>query len=173
MTRDLLSSRRSPSLNASVPRALPSAPAMMALLLFPQKTRHFADNATGAAWVPIGLNVAWPSGDPESYYENLFAKLSQANASFARIWLGPSVSRSFNELSLFRSGLQAYDCQSRFCNRQPGGVCLQPRHPPHAHPGLLQRSLPQQRQQKLRVGPIGLEQAQRWPIVVVSCLLVQ
>jgi len=77
-----------------------------------ENLRHFADNATGAAWVPIGLNIAWPSGDPESYYENLFAKLSQANATFARIWLGPSVLHSFNELSLFRSGLQAYDARA-------------------------------------------------------------
>jgi hypothetical protein len=77
-----------------------------------ENQRHFADNATGSAWVPIGLNVAWPSGDPESYYENLFAKLSQANATFARIWLGPSVLHSFNELSLFRSGLQSYDARA-------------------------------------------------------------
>jgi hypothetical protein len=62
--------------------------------------------------VPIGLNVAWSSGDAESYYENLFAKLSQANATFARIWLGPSVLHSFNELSLFRSGLQSYDSRA-------------------------------------------------------------
>ncbi len=38
-----------------------------------ENLRHFVDNATGAAWVPIGLNIAWPSGDPESYYKNLFA----------------------------------------------------------------------------------------------------
>jgi hypothetical protein len=70
---------------------------------------HFADNSTGATWVPIGLNVAWPSGDPASYYEEFFFKLRSANATFARIWLGPSVLQSFNELSLFRSGLDAYD----------------------------------------------------------------
>jgi hypothetical protein len=74
--------------------------------------RHFVNNATGATWVPIGLNVAWPSGDPASYYERLFARLGEANATFARIWLGPSVLSSFNELSLLRSGLKAYDSRA-------------------------------------------------------------
>jgi hypothetical protein len=62
--------------------------------------------------VPIGLNIAWPSGDPASYYEHLFARLGEANATFARIWLGPSVLYSFNELSLFRSGLKSYDSRA-------------------------------------------------------------
>jgi hypothetical protein len=74
-----------------------------------RNSMHFIDNSTGATWVPVGLNVAWPSGDAASYYENFFSKLADANATFARIWLGPSVLHSFNELSLFRSGLSAYD----------------------------------------------------------------
>lgn len=77
-----------------------------------QNLRYFVDNSTGATWVPIGLNVAWPSGDPASYYEQLFARLGDANATFVRIWLGPSVLFSFNELSLFRSGLKAYDSRA-------------------------------------------------------------
>ena len=74
--------------------------------------RHFKDRSTGETWVPIGLNVAWPSGDPHMYYEQFFAKLGAANATFARIWLGPSVLQSFNELSLFRSGIKAYDSKA-------------------------------------------------------------
>ncbi len=77
-----------------------------------QNLQHFVDNSTGASWVPVGLNVAWPSGDPALYYEQFFAKLGRANATFARVWLGPSVLHSFNELSLFRSGLNAYDSRA-------------------------------------------------------------
>lgn len=42
---------------------------------------------SGKAYLPIGLNLAWPGKEGLSAYENWFSKLSANGGNFARIWI--------------------------------------------------------------------------------------
>ncbi len=75
----------------------------------PQNPQAFAF-VSGASYVPIGLNLAWPNEEGTFHYDRWFAALAENGGNFARIWLAPN----FNRLALdrFQLGVGQLDMTS-------------------------------------------------------------
>lgn len=56
------------------------------VVIDPRNPRRFA-LADGTPYVPFGMNLAWATGQRDSFYPDAFAKLEQAGLNWSRVWM--------------------------------------------------------------------------------------